>query len=94
VLHLAKHLTTYFASHIPLPGFNHEFQIGPQKSGQVARKAPQQSASDVLENTTTRNVHCWNKMCLTLPPLSFDDNKVLKCHLDMLIFVLVCRTIE
>jgi len=21
---------------------------------------------------------CWNKMCLTLPLLSFDDNKVLK----------------
>ena len=25
--------------------------------------------------------------------LSFDDNKVLKCQLDMLIFVQVCRTI-
>jgi len=36
---------------------------------------------------------CWNKMCLTLPPLSFDDNKVLKFQLDMLIFVQVCRTI-
>ena len=36
---------------------------------------------------------CWNKMCLTLPPLSFDDNKVLKCQLDMLTFVQVCRTI-
>jgi len=22
--------------------------------------------------------YCWNKMCLTLSPLSFDDNKVLK----------------
>jgi len=22
--------------------------------------------------------HCWNKMCLTLPLESFDDNKVLK----------------
>jgi hypothetical protein len=32
-------------------------------------------------------------MCLTLPPLSFDDNKVLKCQLDMLIFVQLCRTI-
>jgi len=21
---------------------------------------------------------CWNKMCLTIPLLSFDDNKVLK----------------
>jgi len=36
---------------------------------------------------------CWNKMCLTLPPLSFDDNKVLKCQLDMLIFIQVYRTI-
>ena len=26
--------------------------------------------------------------------LSFDDNKVLKCQLDMLIFVQVCRTID
>ena len=32
-------------------------------------------------------------MCLILPPLSFDDNKVLKYQLDMLIFVQVCRTI-
>jgi len=23
-------------------------------------------------------IHCWNKMCLTLPLESFDDNKVLK----------------
>jgi len=30
---------------------------------------------------------CWNKMCLTLPPLCFDDNKVLTCQLDILIFV-------
>jgi len=30
---------------------------------------------------------CWNKLCLTLPPLSFHDNKVLKSQLDMLIFV-------
>jgi len=33
-------------------------------------------------------------MCLTLPPLCFDDNKVLKSQLDMLIFVQVCRTID
>jgi len=32
-------------------------------------------------------------MCLILQPLSFDDNKVLKCQLDMLIFVQVCRNI-
>jgi len=33
-------------------------------------------------------------MCLTLPPLSFDDNKGIKIsQLDMLIFVQVCRTI-
>ena len=33
-------------------------------------------------------------MRLTLPPLSFDDNNVLKCQLDMLILVQVCRTID
>jgi len=33
-------------------------------------------------------------MCLTLPPLSFDDNKVLKSQLDMLIHVQVCSTID
>jgi len=33
-------------------------------------------------------------MCLTLPPLSFDYNKVIKSQLDMLIFVQVCRTID
>jgi len=37
---------------------------------------------------------CSNKMCLTLSPLSFDDNKVLKSQLDMLIFVQVCMTIN
>jgi len=33
-------------------------------------------------------------MCLILPPWSFEDNKVLKSQLDMLIFVQVCRTID
>jgi len=33
-------------------------------------------------------------MCLTLAPISFDDNKVLKSQLDMLIFVQVWRTID
>jgi len=33
-------------------------------------------------------------MYLTLPPLSFDDNKLLKSQLDMLIYVQVCRTID
>jgi len=33
-------------------------------------------------------------MYLTLPPLSFDDNKVLKRQLDVLIFVQVCMTIN
>jgi len=38
---------------------------------------------------------CWNKMCLTLvTTLSFDDNKILKSQLDMLIFVLVYKTID
>jgi len=33
-------------------------------------------------------------MCLTLPPLDFDDINVLKNQLDMIIFVHVCRTID
>jgi len=33
-------------------------------------------------------------MCLTLPLLSFDDNELLKCQLDMPIFVQVWRTIN
>ena len=29
-------------------------------------------------NQINRRLNCWNKMCLTLPLESFDDNKVLK----------------
>jgi len=36
---------------------------------------------------------CWNKISLNNASLSFDDNKVLKDQLDMLIFVQVCKTI-
>jgi len=32
-------------------------------------------------------------MCLTLTPLSFDENKVLKFQLELLIFLQVCKTL-
>jgi len=41
-----------------------------------------------------RGGDCWNKMCFNISTFSFDDNKVLKFQLGMLIFVQVCRTID
>jgi len=46
----------------------------------------------LIEGIERKSYYCCNKMCLTLSPLSFDDKKVLKSQLDMLIFVQVCKT--
>jgi len=48
------------------------------KSAQFGALPTSFTASWVAKLFVSMVVHCWNKMCLTLPLESFDDNKVLK----------------